>query len=76
MTIEHNPDVLISAWFDEGPSELPHDTRRAITTATRTIPQDRRGFGSPWRNSALNGYARLALAAAAIVVVAVGGFYL
>lgn len=71
-----DPNAVISAWLDEGPTELPERNRRAIVTAARTITQRRRGFGSPWRDPFMNGFTRLALAAAAVVAVALGGIYL
>ena len=69
-------DLVIAAWLDDGPSALPEETRRAISTAKRTIPQHRRGFGSPWRDTPVNGFTRPALVAAALVVAAAGGIYL
>jgi hypothetical protein len=76
MSNVRDPNVVIAAWLDEGPTDLPEPNRRAIVTAARTITQRRRGFGSPWRNPVMNGYTRLALTAAAVVVAAVGGIYL
>lgn len=49
MTTERDRSLLIDLWLDEGPLEMPPDTRRAIETAVRTIPQRRSGFGRSWR---------------------------
>lgn len=76
MSTGRDPNPVIASWLDEGPTELPESNRRAIVTATRTVTQRRPGFGSPWRDPSMNGYTRVALTAAAIVVAAVGGVYL
>jgi hypothetical protein len=75
MTTPRDPETVIAAWLDEGPTELPEPNRRAITTAARSITQRRRGFGSPWRDWYMNGFTRLAVTAAALVIAAVGGIY-
>jgi Tol biopolymer transport system component len=49
MTTERDPTILLDVWLEEGPLEMPLDTRRAIETAVRTMPQRRRGFGRSWR---------------------------
>ena len=76
MTTPRDPETVVAAWLDEGPTELPEPNRRAITTAIHSITQRRRGFGSPWRDPFMTGYTRLALTAAAVVVAALGGIYL
>ena len=76
MSTERDPNAVIAAWLDEGPIELPDPNRRAIETAIRTMSQRRRGFGLPWRFSTMNGPTRLAIMAATVVVVALGGIYL
>jgi hypothetical protein len=76
MSTERDPNAVIAAWLDEGPTELPDQHRRAIVTAIRTIPQRRQGLGLPWRFPTMNGYTRFALVAAAVAVVALGGIYL
>jgi hypothetical protein len=70
-----DPDTTLAAWLDEGPVELPDSIRRSIATSVRTTTQRRRGFGPLWRFP-MNGFARFALAAATVVVVAAGGLYL
>jgi hypothetical protein len=76
MTTPRDPETVIAAWLDEGPTELPEPNRRAIATAVHSITQRRRGFGPPWRDPFMNGFTRVAVTAAAVVVAAVGGIYL
>ena len=52
MSTPRDPDVVLAAWLDDGPADLPSSTRRAISTAVRTTPQARAGLGLPaWRPS-------------------------
>jgi Tol biopolymer transport system component len=74
MNDTHDPNVIIGAWLDEGPIELPESTRRAITTSVRTIDQ-RRGFTLPWSTRRVTSWFGPALVAAAVVA-AVAGVYL
>ncbi len=62
-----DPDSILAAWLDEGPTDLPDVTRRAILTALPTTPQARRGLLAPWRSTRMNMFAR----GAAVLVVAV-----
>jgi Tol biopolymer transport system component len=71
MNDMRDPNVIIGAWLDEGPTELPETTRRAITTSVRAIDQ-RRGFALPWGRSV----SFQPLLIAAVVIVAVVGAYL
>ncbi len=72
MNTERDPNVLIASWLEEGPLDLPPETRRAIETATRTMPQRRLGFGRPWRFPNMNGFLRPALVVVLILVSVVG----
>jgi Tol biopolymer transport system component len=72
MTTERDPNLLIATWLEEGPTALPPETRRAIETAARTMPQRRLGFGRPWRFSTVNGALRPTLLVAVILVSVVG----
>ena len=67
----HDPDSVLAAWLDEGPTELPHETRWAILTALPTTPQARRGLLAPWRSMHMNTFARAA-AVVAVAAVAIG----
>jgi len=75
MTERRDPDAILAAWLDEGPDVLPESTRRAIEVTTRTTDQARHLAWLPWRAANMNGTTRLALVAAAVVAVAVGGLY-
>jgi hypothetical protein len=61
-----DPDSVLAAWLDEGPTDLPEVTRRAILTALPTTPQARRGLLAPWGSTPMNAFAR----GAAVLVVA------
>lgn len=69
MTAQRDPEPTLAAWLDEGPTDLPSATRRAILTAIPTTPQARRGHLAPWRLSDMNPLARGALAAFVAVLV-------
>lgn len=71
MNVPRDPETVLAAWLDEGPMDLPGETRRAILNALPTTPQARRGRFAPWRLP-MNGISRLATAAI-VAVVAIGG---
>ena len=73
MSAPRDPDVIVAAWLDDGPADLPSSTRRAISTAVRTTPQSRAGLGPPAWRPPMSRFLALA-GAAAVVAVAVGGF--
>ncbi len=66
-----DPDSVLAAWLDEGPTDLPDVTRRAILSAIPTTPQARRGLLAPWRSTPMNTFARWA-AVLVVAVVAIG----
>ena len=68
MRTPRDPDSIISAWLDEGPSRLPESTRRAILVSTRTSQQKRHRMWVPWRTS-MHPIARFAVATIAIVAI-------
>jgi hypothetical protein len=72
MTAQRDPDAILAAWIDEGPTDLPNVTRRAILTALPTTPQARRGFLAPRRTLPMLTPAR-AVIALVIATIAVGG---
>jgi hypothetical protein len=76
MNVNRDPDSILNAWLDEGPTDLPDATRRAILTSLPTTPQERRGRFAPRRFSLMNSTTRLATAAIAAVVVIGGAIYL
>ena len=73
MSAPRDPDVILAAWLDDGPADLPSSTRRAISTAVRTTPQARAGFGLPAWRPPMSRFFVLA-GAAAVVAVAIGAF--
>jgi len=72
MNVERDPDAILAAWLEEGPTALPDPTRRAIAVTTRTTTQRRRPIWVPRGRPLMNTYARWAVAAIAIVL-AIGG---
>ena len=64
MNVTRDPESILNAWLDEGPTDLPDATRRAILTSLPTTPQARRGHFVPPN---MNSFAR----AASVLVVAV-----
>jgi hypothetical protein len=42
MSAERDPDAILMAWFDEGPSSLPKEASLAIRVAARSTTQRRR----------------------------------
>lgn len=75
-TTPRDPDAILAAWLEEGPNQLPETTRRAIAVGLRSTRQTRRAPRVPWRPNVMYPFARLAVGAAAIVIVAGGVFYL
>jgi hypothetical protein len=72
MNATRDPETVVAAWLDEGPTDLPDVTRRAILTALPITSQVRRGLFAPRRFPQMNPYARWA-AAAMVVALSVGG---
>jgi len=70
-----DPDSVLAAWLDEGPTDLPDATRRAILTSLPTTSRARRGLLWPWRPVALRTFARGA-SLIVLVVVALGAYAL
>jgi hypothetical protein len=75
MNANNDPEMVLMAWLDEGPTDLPDVTRRAILTALPTTPQARRGLLAPWRFPTMNMFARGA-AVLVVAVVAIGALAL
>src|SRR4051812_41731363 len=72
MNGQRDPDAILAAWLEDGPTQLPESTRRAIAVNTRTNRQTWRPVRVPWRNLSMNPLARMAVAAIAIAL-AIGG---
>ena len=73
MTVKRDPDAILSAWLEEGPTVLPEPTRRAIAVSTRNVHRSRLPTWLPWRDPNMNGMSRIALATVAVVAIVVGG---
>jgi hypothetical protein len=69
MTQPRDPDAIIATWLDDGPIDLPDETRRAIAVGLRTQPRVRRM--AILGGSSMSPINRLVAAAA--IVLAVGG---
>lgn len=69
-------DELLDAWMDEGPTVAPQRIAEATSAEIRTTGQRRASWWPAWRFSEMNSYAKLALVAAAAVIVAVVGINL
>ncbi|HEX6867251.1 MAG TPA: hypothetical protein VF119_00530 [Candidatus Limnocylindrales bacterium] len=75
MNTQRDPDAILAAWLEDGPSRLPDATRRAIAVNTRTTHQTRRSQWVPRRFPSSNPASRFALGAVAVVAVALGGLF-
>jgi hypothetical protein len=74
MTAPRDPDLLIRAFLDEGRAELPD---RAYDAVRDRIDQTRqRVVIGPWRESQMSNFAKIAIAAAAVIAVVVSGINL
>ena len=71
MNLMRDPDEILAAWIDEGPTDLPDATRRAIVNALPMTKRARRGLFAPWSFTAMNGTTRI-VATALVAIVAVG----
>ena len=74
MTTRRDPDVILAGWLDENAVPLPSETRHAIETSIRTIPQRRRPMWTPWRTLPMTTPLRLAATAFVVVILAIGAF--
>lgn len=74
MTARRDPDSLIRAYLDEGPTELPDRSYDAVRAAIDQTRQ-RLIFG-PWTEPGISRFAQIAVAAVAIVIATVVGINL
>src|SRR5215212_9201694 len=75
MNVTRDPDAILAAWLEEGPTRLPETTRRAIRVNARTTNQHRQPLGVPLRRPKMNPFVRILAAAIAIAVVIGGAWY-
>lgn len=73
MTPPREQSAVVAAWLEEGPTELPESTRRAIAVDVRTTRQSPRSSWFPSRFRSVDRLSLVALAAVAVMVVAVAG---
>ncbi|HEX5824391.1 MAG TPA: hypothetical protein VFY18_08050 [Candidatus Limnocylindrales bacterium] len=74
MTAPRDPDLLIRAFLAEGQAELPD---RAYDAVRQSVDRTRqRVVVGPWREPRMSTVARVAIAAAAVLVAAIVGFRL
>jgi hypothetical protein len=76
MNVQRDPDAILAAWLEEGPSALPEASRRAIAVNTRTTNQRGHPIWVPRRRLSMNPFARIAVAAVAVVAVLGGAIYI
>lgn len=74
MTASRDPERLIRAFLDEGPTDLSDRTYDAVRSHIDRTRQ--RLVIGPWREPRMSNIARFAIAAAAVLVVAVVGYSL
>ena len=73
MNTVRDPDAILFAWLDDGPTDLPPETRNAIVIGTRVVRQ-RRPLWLSRRNPPMRQPLRLATMAAALAAVVVVAF--
>ena len=73
MNDRSDTERLLRHWFDDGPTTMPDRVVDVVVTRIARQPQ-RRGWRLPWRVRPVNGYPKLAAAAAAVLAIAVVGF--
>lgn len=76
MNTTRDPGARLAAWLDEGPTDLPDATRRAIVTALPLTNQARRGLLAPRRLFTMPIFPRVAAVMAVVVLLIAGGVYL
>ena len=72
MTAPRDPDRLVRAFLEEGPDQLPDRSYDAVRSHIDRTRQ--RVVIGPWREPRMSNIARIAIAAAAVLVVAVLGY--
>ncbi len=71
MTARRDPDRLIRTFLDDGPDELPDDSYDAVRAHIDHTRQ--RVVIGPWREQQMSNFARIGIAAAAVLAIAVVG---
>jgi hypothetical protein len=73
MSASRDPDQILHAWLEEGPTVLPAPTVRAIEVATRATAQRRPALRPPWRTELMPFPSKLLGVAAVLAIVFIGG---
>jgi len=72
MSTDHDVTRIVQSWMEEGVTAVPDGVLDAVLDQVPATPQRRSGW-SAWRSYRMNPYARLAAAAAAVILIAVVG---
>jgi hypothetical protein len=75
MSTDRDTTRIVRSWLEEGVTALPDRVLDAVLDRVPATPQ-RRSWWPTWRFAQMNRYAKLAIAIAAVVVVAVVGYNL
>jgi hypothetical protein len=75
MSTDRDTTRIVRSWLEEGVTALPDRVLDAVLDQVPATPQ-RRSWWPTWRFANMNTYAKLAIALAAVVVVAVVGYSL
>jgi hypothetical protein len=75
MSTDRETTRIVRSWLEEGVTRLPDRVLDAVLDQVPTTPQRRSGW-SAWRFHRMNSYAKLAAAAAAVLLVAFVGYRL
>ena len=73
MSTDRETTRVVRSWLDEGVTKLPDRVLDLVLDQVPATPQRRSGWGA-WRSYRMNIYVKLAVAAAAVLVVAVVGY--
>ena len=76
MNAPRDLDSILAAWLEEGPTRLPDQTRRSITVALPTTSRAAARLRVPWRFPTMSTMPKLAVGAAAVIAVLLGGAFL
>lgn len=74
MNSKRDFDRAVDRWLDDGSDATPLAVIDAVLLAVRRMPQERRFWWPAWRTNGMNIYAKLIVAAAAMLVVAIGAY--